>query len=204
MTPMNQSEFIRDRRRHFEGEGFRILDGDGSAELPFSMSASKVRFDVVGVPCFLEEFFIFQDAPRLDTRFMESFGTDAFDWALANENELPDSAGLPKAAWRIFERMAVGRSLHDVFDETSVRELPCLVYVYAVAVPERVSPQVVEAVEAKSSVRQEKRDGIGGFVVPVVAAANGRQLHHFKKKRILGWAYFSEAQKVIKRHLMMS
>ena len=53
-------------RTRFQKNGFRIDDASNSEDFPFLFNASKVRFEVMDTPNFLEEFFIFKEFPILD------------------------------------------------------------------------------------------------------------------------------------------
>ena len=67
-----------------------------------------MRVGVIGMPIFLEEFFIFREMERVDTGDIEAFTEEVWQWALANENQLPPSASLPKLAIKLIGKAVLG------------------------------------------------------------------------------------------------
>jgi hypothetical protein len=191
------SPYILARRRHFTQEEFRITESPGDPDFPFTLAASKVRFDIVGFPVFLEEFFIFHEIPQLEKSPLEQFNSASWEWALAHENPLPPAASLTKSAFKL-----LGPTFQRLEHNTSVREFTAMICVYAIAVSGRVSSDTLDWVHAKNSAHYEKDGKQAGFIVPLVFDTRKKAVHHFQKAPLRGRAHYSEAKKVILRHLI--
>jgi hypothetical protein len=191
------SPYVLARHKHFRQEEFRITDSGGSPDVPFVLAASKVRFDFVGAPTFLEEFFIFQEFDQLETASLEEFTAAAWKWALTHENPLPPSAHLTKSAFKF-----LGPTFQRLEHNTSVREFSVVVCLYAVAVAARVRSEALDWVHAKESAHYEQEGKQAGFVVPLVFDGREGGIHYFRKAPFRARAFYSEAKKVIRRHLI--
>lgn len=195
---------IAQLKERFNRNGFRVNDASNTPEFPFHYSASKVRFDFVGYPTFVEEFFIFQGLEEVTMPRCREFIDQAWEWALANENTMPESAELSKSALRFATQFLHGR--HSIvskkFDQMSVREVTCLIYVYAIAVSARVASDALEWIWSKKSAAIRKHATQLNFIVPVIYKTSTEEFHHFKKRPLLRSAFYSEARKVMKKHLI--
>ncbi len=194
---------IEKLKARFIEDGFRINDPENTDNFPFLYSTSKVRFDIVGLPIFLEEFFIFKEIDKVRNSNLSAFVDSAWNWALANENNMPNSAELSKKALEFAMKKfkGGGRFVASQMQDNSVRETICLIYVYAIAVSKSVEPDTLKWIHGKKSAVAKKSEKYGGFIVPVIYDTTLRKFHHFEKKPILGSAYYSEAQKVMKKRI---
>ena len=117
---------------------------------------------------------------------------------------MPKGAELSQQALRFVLKLG-GRDARfavDALDRLSVRQTTCLVYVYAVAVANSTTPDTMEWLWSKESAAARK-DGVqAAFVVPVVYDIGTWEMHHFKKRPLLGNVYYTVARKVIKKRLI--
>lgn len=190
-------------REQFDQRGFRLNDSSNTPGFPFLYSASGVRFDYVGIPTFLEEFFIFEELSRLTSPLLHRFLDDAWEWALGNENMMPRTTELSKKAMSFVMNMAGGRTAMDSLrlDAMSARQVTCLVYVYPVAISDRITREVMEWVWSRKSPRRQGKAAQRGLVIPVVYDSLEGEFHHFRRRPILGNVYYTEARKALARNL---
>ena len=199
-------------KARFSNNGFRVNDAGNTRNFPFQYSASKVRFDYVGTPVFLEEFFIFQAFDEVTKQRCYEFTDMAWEWAIANENMMPKSADLSKSMLSAAIRLAGGAMgtvetavaaiAADQLDRLSARQFNCVVYVYAIASAPRIAPDTLEWIWSKKSAAPRKDGTQATFVVPVIYDSHSYKFHHFKKRPILGNVFYTEARKVIKKRLI--
>lgn len=195
---------IAELKARFITKGFRVNDARNTPGFPFQYSASKVRFDYVGFPTFVEEFFIFHGFDEVTTPRCHEFLDRAWDWAVANENTLPKAADLSKRALSLAMKFAGGAMARESIevDVMSVRQVTCLIYVYGVAFAPAIAPDTLEWIWSKKSAASRKDAAQRNLVVPIIYDSGAREFHHFKKRPILGNVFYTEARKVMKKHLL--
>jgi hypothetical protein len=197
------NERIAELKRRFAEEGFRVDDASGTPGFPFLYSASAVRFGYVGIPTFLEMFFVFEEFGRLTSPLLRRFVDGAAQWALENENMMPPAEALADEARRFLSNLAGGEGALESVDlgEMSARQVTCLLYVYPVAVSSRITREVMAAVWSKGSPLRLEASVQRGFVVPVVYDPGREEVHHFRRPPVLGKVYYSQAVRTIGRYL---
>ncbi len=188
-------------KRRFAAGGFRINDPSNTPGFPFLYSASTVRFGYVGIPTFLEEFFIFDAPDRLTSPLLHDFTDRAWEWALRNENPMPGPQDLDEMAACFLANLAGGPASFERLDLESLgaRQVSSLIYVYAVALCPRITREVTDWVWSSRSPLLTKARAQSGIVVPLVYDCGKRELHHFRKRPVLRKVYYTEALRTICR-----
>jgi len=196
---------IRELRRRFAERGFRVKDLDGDPECALLYCASAVRFGRVGMPTFLEEYYLFGEFGRLTSPLLHEFSDRAWQWAMENGHPMPGAGELGEAERSYIANMAgCGKTLKALgLARMSARTVATLVYVIPVAVSSHITREVLRWVCSKGSALRRKVPARKGFLIPVIYDPDRRELHHFHRRPFLGKVFFTEAHRMIWENLYM-
>jgi|GEM_PF-4714630 len=192
-------------RKRFAENGFRVTDPDGHPECAFMYCASAVRFVRVGMPTFLEEYYLFGEFGRLTSPLLHEFSDRAWRWAMENGHPMPEARELGEAERSYIANMAgCGKTLKALnLEKMSARRVATLVYVVPVAVSSHITREVLRWVWSRGSALRRKVPARKGFLIPVIYDPARRELHHFHRRPFLGKVFFTEAHRMIWENLYM-
>lgn len=192
-------------KRRFQKDGFRISDASNAHGFPFLYCASALRFGRVGMPTFLEEYYLFGEFGRLTSPLLHRFSDRAWQWAMENGHPMPGAGELGESERSYIANMAgCGKTLKALdLAKMSARTVATLVYVIPVAVSSHITREVLHWVRGKGSVLRRKVPARKGFLIPVIYDPSRMELHHFHRRPVRGKVFFTEAHRMIWENLYM-
>lgn len=187
-------KYLEAFRNRFSNSRFRVAENTRPRHHNLDLLASHMRFDLVGSPCHLEEWFFFTTLDSVQSDQVVAFSGDCWSHAIIDRHPM---TGFASFLFSLKKRLLMGvRAMAQMVHPNEAAGI--VLCTYSVVMVPKVSPEVVDWIKSRLPERHSQ-----GFEIQLILDTSSGQLYHYEKVPWLGNAFYSEFKKVIKKRLVV-